>query len=251
MAVTRVAQGAVATAAASSITPAFGAATTAGNFLVLYVAGTGSGVDITVPTGWTKVTTFGDQTGSANGTAMGAAILIKPNCGASETAPTVNFGTSTQLWAMLEEWSGMGGASAPTTFDQLGSQQGATAGVALTSPGGGDSTPNNLLVACFAIAGSKSQTLTLNSVSVTPAGGTSPSTQTGSFATKQIAHALFFSQVMSSNASQDTITPSITPSTGTIAYNFYGLSFAPPTPPRGPMGPPIVRAQAVMRAANF
>lgn len=236
MAPARVAVGAMASVASGSITPAFGATTTAGNCLVLYVCQSGSGINAPTLTGWTLVT---HQEGAVNSIAMGAAVYVKPNCSAAETAPTIAWSSATQMWAKLEEWSGMG-TTDPT--DRVAASQAVTSLTMI----GADATTTDVLVAAWAVAGTKSATITVGSPTVSPGTPTSTSS-TDDGTTKALIHAYMWSGIMSANSAADSFTPSFTPSTGTVASDAVIVSFKPPTT-RKPMSSPIVLAQGVTRA---
>lgn len=229
----RVSRGALAIGAAGSTTPAFGQATTAGNFLILYVVAASSNNAPTIA-GWTLKSNQGNF-GSVS------AIYIKPNCGASETAPTVSYGTA-GVWACLEEWSGLG-TSDPTDH-QVGSQSGST--VAMSSA---DTTSTDVLAVAISWLGTKSATLTVSNPTVTPSGGTSALSSSDG-GTKATVHAQMYSQIMSSNSAADTVVPTATPSQGTLTPTTNMVSFAPPVI-TDPWSAPIVVSQAVSRAANF
>jgi hypothetical protein len=111
--------------------PAFGAATTAGNFLVAYLGS--NGTITTSASGWTIVP----------GSVTGRAIAYKPDCGAGETAPV--FSTSgSDIWAFLEEWSGV--ATTSPLAQHNGSNIDSQAwSASLTNP---DSTAGMLIVGC-------------------------------------------------------------------------------------------------------
>ena len=99
-------------AVATSIGPAFGQATTAGNFLLCLVASGGNtALTLSLNQGWTQ---------GPHNTATGAhaEIWFKPNCAAGETAPTVTASASTRIDAVLLEFSGI---ATTTPLDQSGS----------------------------------------------------------------------------------------------------------------------------------
>ena len=89
-------QGAVINASnGASAAPVFLAPTTAGNLLIAHVGGNGSGAITTTASGWVVV-----GTGAR-------AIAYKEDCGAGETPPVFTRGSTSDLWAYLEEWSGV------------------------------------------------------------------------------------------------------------------------------------------------
>jgi hypothetical protein len=87
---------------ATSVSPLFGQATTAGNLLVAGVTSSASGQEpTTAAAGWVKIVSV--QLGSG-----WCAIWAKPNCGAAEAAPTFTQGTGglSVMLAGLAEFSG-------------------------------------------------------------------------------------------------------------------------------------------------
>lgn len=91
---------------ASTASPTFGQATTAGNFLVCWGEsdGSGGGMSLSGVSGWTTISLFN-----------GGNLWYKQNCGAGETAPVVNgqVTSPTNVAAVLAEFSGVA-TSSPT-----------------------------------------------------------------------------------------------------------------------------------------
>lgn len=95
-------KGAYATAAAATISPAFGQATIVNHLLTCNVVAIGgSALPTTGQAGWVQA-----GTGANSGTVY-AAIWYKPNCAAGETAPTFTATGATYMRAELAEWSGV------------------------------------------------------------------------------------------------------------------------------------------------
>lgn len=112
----------------TSVTPAFGQATTAGNLLLAHIANDGNTSAIaTTATGWT-------QAGQAHATGVSqrAALFYKPNCGASETAPTFTGAGANHVHAVLSEWSG---ANTSAPLDQTGTATGTATPLTVTASG--------------------------------------------------------------------------------------------------------------------
>lgn len=201
MAIANVSIGAISTVTTSTVTPSFGAATTAGNLLVC-VAGavTGGGVLSTSSTGWSSaiVGIFG---------VSNTAIFYKPNCGSGESAPTVSTSGSsiTALYAALSEWSGVATSS---PVDQSNESSGTPAN---------DLTAGELAISCRVHSNTKSATYTISS-SWTPAGGSVTSlNNTG--ATKALSAFMGSADIMSANTGHDTNVWTVTPSTGALSTN--------------------------------
>ena len=93
------------TTGATSVTPPFGQATTAGNTIVLIVAAVGNASSFVQPSGYTSVDEAFDP---ADNSAVW--VYEKANCGAGETAPTFSVPLGTKVWGQVTEWSGL-----PTT----------------------------------------------------------------------------------------------------------------------------------------
>jgi hypothetical protein len=129
--------GAVA-AANSSVTPAFGQATTAGNLLVAQVAHSGTTAIACSDGTWTSA-------GQAvQGTVARAALFYKQNCGAGETAPTFTGGAVT-IAVVLSEWSGVATA---TPLDQTGTATGTATPLTVTASGT-DGGTGRLVIAAY------------------------------------------------------------------------------------------------------
>lgn len=107
---------------ATSVSPTFAVATTAGNLLTAQVTS-----DIGEPTtgqaGWVKA-------GSTGGGGLWTAIWFKPNCGNNEVAPTFTAaGGSAAMLAILAEWTNVVTVS---PLDQTGGQSTTTPVLALS-----------------------------------------------------------------------------------------------------------------------
>ncbi len=88
----------------ASVTPSFAVSTTAGNLLIAHLGCNGSGPPVTAASGW--VITLGGGSGNWH------CVAYKLNCSASETAPTFSCPGTSDMWAYLEEWSGVATSSA-------------------------------------------------------------------------------------------------------------------------------------------
>lgn len=207
--------GAISTVTTTTVTPSFAQATTAGNLLVCIAAVVSSGGSPTLTTsssGWSQATV---NTGVA---LLNTAIFYKPNSSAGETAPTISTdaggGSVTNLYAELSEWSG---AATSSPVDKTRSAQGTT-----TSTPSADTTSGELAIAILLFLNSKSATYTI-STSWSPAGGTVNSlNNTG--ATKAGQAFMGSSDIMSSNASADQATWTVTPSTGTQTSTSFSVA---------------------------
>lgn len=93
--ITLVNRGPVAKALIPNVTPAFGAATQAGNFLLAHIGANGSGPITTTADGWVMI----------GGTSGGAALAYKMNCDADETPPEFTGGSATDMHCYVEEWA--------------------------------------------------------------------------------------------------------------------------------------------------
>lgn len=107
--ITLVSQGSI----AASGTPAFGAATTAGNLLIAWVGSNGSTASFTgtvTGSGWVNAS-------SGGGSHTWAAVWCKPNCGAGESAPVFADSAGSVFYSQLAEYSG---AATSSPVDQSG-----------------------------------------------------------------------------------------------------------------------------------
>jgi len=134
---------------AASGSPAFGAATTAGNLLVAWVGSNGSGASFTTTTaasGWSAA--------AHGGTSFGwSSVWYKPNCGAAETAPVFTDPNGSVAYSQLAEYSG---AALSSPVDQSGgviTGPGMAAWEAILSP---DTEPGDLVCAAGFWNGSNS-----------------------------------------------------------------------------------------------
>src|ERR1041385_4554799 len=81
----------------TSLSPLFGQATTANNFLVCWVAAVGANPgQISLSAGWPQAVNVRDS----------AMVWYKANCGGGEPAPTVTLPAATFSAAVLAEFSG-------------------------------------------------------------------------------------------------------------------------------------------------
>jgi len=90
-------RGVLAQTLTSDVSPLFGGVTQTGNFLAAHIGCNGSGPIATTAPGWVI----------NGGSAGGPAIAYKMNCGADETPPIFTGGSATNMFAYLEEWSGV------------------------------------------------------------------------------------------------------------------------------------------------
>lgn len=138
--------GAVNESSSSTNSPAFGQATTAGNFLSLTVEVTGvlmPAVAINNVSGWILA-----AGGNAAGASLRAQIWHKPNCGASETAPVVTTaGNVTHSVCQLAEWTGV---AALNPLDATGTASSGDAGSLTVSTSGVVAVANELAITAFA-----------------------------------------------------------------------------------------------------
>jgi hypothetical protein len=192
--------GTLASAGAASISPTFGASTTAGDLLVA-VAGCDANVrPATTASGWTRV----DPAGPVNH----VGIFYKQNCAAGETAPTFTATGAAQMWAELSQWSG---ADTTAPLDQSGNAT--TSSGTLVSTAAADAAASSLEISCMYLTNSKSATYTIsNSFS------TGLATSLGdSGATKATFAFGGSSGLTTANSSADGATWTITPSTGALS----------------------------------
>jgi len=97
----RLLAGAIVVGTATSVTPAFGQATLAGNLLVAWVTASGGAEPTTGAAGWSKIASFG------LGSSLWAAIWAKPNCAGADAAPTfTSAGGVIFMTAQLAEFTG-------------------------------------------------------------------------------------------------------------------------------------------------
>lgn len=230
--------GTIASVSTTSITPAFGQATTAGNFLFGICGSNGAGSLTTSSSGWNILNPLFLSN-------SGTMFFYKMNCGASETAPTFTDTGATLMSACLAEFSGLATSSASDAFTNFPQRQNvASIGPDTTSVHG---TTGGLAVAGAFINGSKSQTIT--DTSSWGSSGTNASLCTNA-STKQATHLIASYQLTSSTG---TISASYTlgwaPSTGLISACGLIASFLPPAATARSTS--IVISQAVNRASNF
>lgn len=129
--------GSVSTPSATAA-PSFGQATASGNLIVACVQANTAGTITTTGVGYTS------QQASGNGCTV--AIFYKPNCSASEAAPTFACVGATSVSAQLAEFSG-GATSSPQ--DQTGNRTGKTSSQSATA-GAADAASGELLIAAGA-----------------------------------------------------------------------------------------------------
>ena len=118
----------------TTVQPSFGQSTTAGNLLVLWFCTHTSGnFSSLTGAGWTQAVQVGGY----------FYIYYKPNCGAGETAPTINITEWDGTWAMLAEFSGVATSS---PLDSTGTGSGGYS-TQTVSNGAPDTTAGDLIVA--------------------------------------------------------------------------------------------------------
>ena len=157
--------GAIATAAAASVTPTFPQTPTTGNLLVLaatallpVLAGTPA-FSISGATGWLRA---GSQTHTPPG--LRTELWYKPSCtGASEVTPTVSCAGASNMSAELTEWSG---AAALAVLDALGTASAANVGSLTITTSGPVAVTGEVGIAVFAETRSPA-----NTGAWTPGGG--------------------------------------------------------------------------------
>lgn len=221
MAIALVKAGTVATGT-TSLTPAFGQSTTAGNLLICRAAGYGSTSNeaITISgTGWTLATS-----GWGTGSDMSSVIFYRANCGTGETAPTLSLSSGAFLAADLTEWSG---AATTNPLDQT-SAGNLSNGLDIYNSAA-DTNASDLCI--YAVGGYAS---TANTITVTdswkPTGGTKVAYQ-GYVSTSSQYHAWFSAYLLNGNGGSVADENAAT-KTGTITvYSRYGCtaSFLPAT----------------------
>jgi hypothetical protein len=209
MAIALVKAGTIVTATGTSVAPAFGQATAAGNLLVAcLVTITGGAYTLTISDGtWTRVS-------PTDSNSTHAAIFYKQNCGAGETAPTLNASTTVTLWGVLSEWSGAD-ITAPFDKGMTTANEDVNPIIASAADGG----TSNVAIAAFSWTGSKSATATFGETWSPASGTTGTLGDTGS--TKGAAWASFPYYLLNTHgggaADQDTET--CTPSTGVSTFS--------------------------------
>lgn len=231
------AAGAIATTATTSVTPAFGQATTSGHLLVARVAavGTALGQISTTSSGWTLAVS------GPTGSTMQSAIFYKVNSAAGETAPTFTCTGATAMFADLEEVSGSA-TSSPVDQSAVGLSGNAT------NPAN-DANPGEFVTSAWIQTGTKSATDTITITWTNPTGGTVVAAQnTG--ATKALQWFAGSSYITSVNTSVDNANFSGAVSTG-ASNGAVGVvaSFKLPGSP-APNDPVVVNV-AVSRASNW
>ena len=240
MAWSRVAAGTVAANSGSSVSPTFGATTTAGNMLVCFVADSGSTVTVS-GTGWTRVA--GDLTGGGSGD-LGCDIWIRGNCGAGESAPTVTT-SGLSAFAMLAEFSG--GGTAPTRENHAGSTGAAAATPVTATCASSDAASGDLILACEYIslskAGTHTSSITLNN-GATATGNENNDASSVSFHYRFCYGVTTGTVADSAQAASNSM--SLSGINVSVASIVAGSAAAAATPPR-----PKVMLQAVGRAASW
>lgn len=133
---TLVSKGTAIEAAAASISPAFGVATSAGNCLIATVTARGTNIITTTEPGWVEAVTT---------SAAHASIWYKPNCAAGETAPTFTSAVSSEMRAQLSEWHDI---QLATPLDKTGSVVDVTSPTVVTAASA-DTQAGNLVITCY------------------------------------------------------------------------------------------------------
>lgn len=180
----------------TSASPAFGQATTAGNFLVAWGA-----TDISIPSlpsGWT-----GSTTGATGGDRP--LIYWKENCSASETAPTFTAASSTFIAMRLAEFSGVVISSAS---DLTGEATGITSPAdAQSFPANPDVAAGELVIGCtfivYSMGATKTTTHAYNN-------GATALQNVSNDATSTVNHYRFSYGITTGNASADDLTITFT-----------------------------------------
>ena len=233
--------GTASSVATGSVTPAFGAATTAGNLLTCCVSvrGTGFiGLPTTTQAGWTQINTAA-FTGTPQ---LSLAIWYKPNCGASETAPTFTCtGTISSMYAQLVEWRD----AMASPLDSSGSiATGLSPWVATCAAA--DAAANDLIVVAYGTEANKTTGTATFTPTFTPTGGALISLATDQGTTQQ-QHSYFAQeQITTGGAAADSCSMAITNSTGSIVGTGGVIASFKPLPL--PVGT-ILHVQDVFRAS--
>jgi hypothetical protein len=169
--------GAVVTGTATTVHPAFGQATTAGNLLIAWVGGDGLGGFLFNDATWTAGTAAGSTPSSAR-------FFWKANCGAGETAPSPSCVSGT-IFVALAEFSG---AATVAPHDQHGQAISAGTSPITATAAGADVGSGELIVSCgmwvLTKAGANNTTDTYNN-------GATPTTNLNNDATSLIDHYRF------------------------------------------------------------
>lgn len=203
---------AFATSSTTSVAAAFGQATAAGNCLIAQVGATGTslGTITTTASGWQQAVVI--NTGTAS-----AAIWYKPNCSASETAPTFTCTGATYMSCFLSEWSGMD-TSAP--LDKVGSTTAAPGvsvfGTYTATASAASTAANQAAVGATAMVCSKSCTVSPYNQALAPTSANG-GTQVDNSATKQAGHSGGVTAIANANNFAEQYSVSGTTSTGTVS----------------------------------
>lgn len=211
--------GTIASGTATTLTPAFAQATTAGDFLVCRAATQGTTTFSISGTGWLAASAGNNQT----------KIFFKPNCGASESAPSLTgLSSGVITWADLTEWSAVATTS---PLDKVN----AAVATNLVAQAFKDTMQTDLCVAVLTGTTSKTTTVTFSDA-WSVSGGTVYAAH-GTGGTSATAFAWFSAYVLTAGAftpDQDSITATPakgtwTPQTGQIAsfLPFVAPAFAP------------------------
>lgn len=166
MAIALVKAGTIKGSGTTTVTPAFGQATTAGDLLIATVSSSKVTVLTCTTPGWTQKASIYKGNCSTS-------VWYKENCAATETPPTFKSATSATLRAQLSEWSG---AATSTVPDKTGHGSATVSPVtsACTAP---DSAPTNLCIVATHWYSAASTTGTFSSTPTTFQGlGTDGST---------------------------------------------------------------------------
>jgi hypothetical protein len=209
--------GAIATGT-TTVTPAFGQATTAGHLLVARVVFVGNATVATVASGWVQALKV------ANGTAVNTAIWYKPNSGASETAPTFTVASGTYLAADLSEWSGVATTS---PLDQTGSGTGSGTNPFVQN-NTADATSGDVQIGVVGTSVSKAATVTFTdgwSPAATPTGSAH-----GTGATSATKHAWLTANIGDGNTGFNSVGLSATSTWAMVIATFAPPPVAPTAP---------------------
>lgn len=219
--------GAIATGT-TTVTPAYGQATTAGHLLVARICFVGNATVATTATGWVQAIKV------ANSTAINSAIWYKPNSGASETAPTFTVASGTYLAADLSEWSGIATSS---PLDQTTTGTGASTNPFVQATNA-DAAAGDVQIAALGTSASKSGTLTFTdgwSPAATPAGSAH-----GTGTTSTTKHAWLTANIGDGSTGFNSVTISTSSTWAMVLATFK----TPPVPPSAPQNMGVGNATA-------
>lgn len=208
MAIALLKAGAVATGT-TSLTPAFGQSTTAGNFLSCQLTSTNSTL-ITIsgtPSTWLQAV-------PASGFTSLVFVFYRADCGAGESVPTFTANSGDALTAVLAEWTGVATTS-PLDQSGIGSRSGNS--VVITNSAA-DTTALDLCLAAIIYFNSKNATATFSSVWKPPSLGFPGGTNGNTGGTKTANWSYFpYGIYTAGGGSADTVTSTASPSSGSVS----------------------------------